>query len=86
MNNIKKVLVAAGAMIALGAQANGTTYPEEPAGAAAGYNQFTTDLGVFCGAAQPFSGVGEPTWACSGGVDQGVTVGPIPPAPIGTKD
>lgn len=84
MDNVKKVLVAAGAVMALGAQAQtGPQYPEEPAGAAAGYSQFTSDLGVFCGAVQPFTAAGDPAWTCSGGVDQGITAGPRP-APTGT--
>ena len=79
MNHVKKVLVAVGAMVVLAGPAMAADATDEGflmSRVSGAYTQFTTDLGVFCTADQPFDGKnGEPVWFCTGGVDQGIVVG-----------
>ena len=79
MGNVKKVLVAAGAALTLMAQAAqaGDATDEGFLMSLVGgaYSQFTSYLGVFCGATSPVTKTSWPfDWGCNGGVDQGVEV------------
>lgn len=78
MNNVKKVLVAAGVALTLMAQAaqagDATDEGFLMSLVDAAYSQFTDDLGGICYATPPVSEAWPFVWVCTGGVDGGIVV------------
>lgn len=64
MNNVKKALVAVGAMLALAGQVQAQSYPTEPPGAVEGYMQFGVEMHNFCHALVPTDGTDGLWWGC----------------------
>lgn len=69
---LKKTLTAAGALMALAlagqglavAQTQGDAPDNTPPTIGGAYGQFNADMGVFCGASQPFADPSDPQWNC----------------------